>query len=97
MPKRSSNYCPALDPGIARAVEALRAAGVETFESCEGGNGHAFPVPTVRFSGGYGAGWKALGTAIQSGLPVATLRRCWNVIDGEPTGPDWEMTFYRTL
>ncbi len=28
-------------------VEVLRAAGVETFESCEGGAGHSYPEPTV--------------------------------------------------
>ena len=32
-----------LDPGIAGAVAVLREAGVETFESCEGGHGHAYP------------------------------------------------------
>ena len=38
-----------LDPGIERAVNLLREARVETFESCEGGAGHAFPEPTIRF------------------------------------------------
>ena len=40
-------YDPPLDAGIAQAVVALRAGGVETFESCEGGPGHAYPEPTV--------------------------------------------------
>ncbi len=31
------DYDPPLDPGIANAVTTLAAAGVETFESCEGG------------------------------------------------------------
>jgi hypothetical protein len=34
-----------LDPGIAPYVDVLDAAGVETFESCEGGDGHAFRNP----------------------------------------------------
>jgi hypothetical protein len=39
---------PDLDPGIRQAVRILREAGVETFESCEGGERHAYPEPTVR-------------------------------------------------
>lgn len=37
-----------LEPGIAREVDVLRAAGCRTFSSCEGGEGHPFPEPTVR-------------------------------------------------
>ena len=84
-----------LDPGIAPFVEALQAEGVETFESCEGGPGHAFLEPTIRFHGGQGEGHRALGLALGMGLPVAELRRSWPVQDGEPTGPCWELTFYR--
>jgi hypothetical protein len=83
----------ALDPGIRRAVETLSDHGVETFESCEAGAGHAYPEPTVRFFGHAGAGWHALGIALQHGLPVVALRRTWPVAEGEPTGPYWEMTF----
>lgn len=85
-----------LDAGIAPAVEVLRAAGVETFESCEGGDGHAFSEPTVRFHGERPEGFRALAAAMQNGLPVSELRRVWPVIDGEPTGPWWELTFTPT-
>lgn len=84
-----------LDPGIRRYVEVLRQSGVETFESCEGGNGHAFHEPTVRFHGGQAEGYRALGIALQHALPVAELRRYWYVQNGEPCGPHWEMTFAR--
>ena len=82
-----------LDPGIAKMVEALRAGGVETFESCQGGPGHAFPEPTVRFHGQQPEGFRALSVALQAGLPVARLRRVWTINDREPTGPWWDMTF----
>lgn len=82
-----------LDPGIRRAVEVLRAAGIETFESCEGGEGHAYAEPTVRFHGHRDQGFKALAAAMEWGLPVRDLRRTWPVYDGEPTGPWWELTF----
>src|SRR5690349_16690042 len=87
-----------LDPGIRRAVESLQAAGVETFESCEGGPAHAYTEPTVRFRGTPEAGWRALSVCLAAGLPVLCLRRVWYVLDAnEPTGPDWEVVFRRQL
>lgn len=84
-----------LDPGIRRYVLLLRANGVETYESCEGGDGHSFPEPTVRFHGEHAEGFRALSVALSLRFPVADLRRRWSVQDGEPTGPNWEMTFYK--
>lgn len=84
-----------LDPGIAPYVDVLDAAGIETFESCEGSIGHAFLEPTVRFYGARGEGFRALAVAIQHALPVAELRRYWQIVNGEPEGPHWEMTFCR--
>src|SRR4051812_29229149 len=84
-----------LDPGIAPYVEALIEGGVETFESCQGGGDHAYPEPTVRFHGDRAEGFRALSVAQRSGLPVASLRRAWPILDDEPTGPWWEMTFSR--
>lgn len=89
----SEVFDPPLDPGIERAVIVLRAAGVETFESCEGGPGHAYPVPTIRFHGEFLKGFYALSYACRRGPLVDELRRVWPVIDGEPTGPYWELTF----
>lgn len=91
----SSRCDPPLDPGIQAAVLALLAAGVETFESCQGGAGHAYPEPTVRFHGNRAEGYRALAAALSSGLPVTALRRVWPVLDGEPTGPWWELTFHQ--
>jgi hypothetical protein len=83
-----------LDAGIRDAVLVLVAGGVETFESCEGGPGHAYPEPTVRFYGNRAEGFRALGVAMQAGLSVAGLRRVWPILDDEPTGPWWELTFH---
>lgn len=83
-----------LDPGIADAVRRLQASGIETFESCEGGLGHAYPEPTVRFHGTPEAGWRAVSVCLAYGLPVLSLRRVWDVLErNEPTGPYWEITF----
>jgi len=87
------NFDPDLDPGIREAVLTLNSVGVETFESCQGGEGHAYPVPTVRFHGDRSEGFRALAAVMQSNLPVAELRRVWPVLEGDPTGPWWELTF----
>ena len=86
-------YDPPLDSGIAPVVETLRGAGIETFESCDGGPGHAYTEPTVRFHGNRGEGFRALAVAIQAGLKVTGLRRVWPILDSEPTGPWWALTF----
>lgn len=91
----ASQFEPPLDPGIVREMEVLTKAGIETFESCEGGPGHAYHEPTIRFHGDRGEGFKALAAALQAHLKVAALRRVWPVLDGDPTGPWWELTFYR--
>lgn len=92
-----NDYDPPLDPGIQPAVEALRKAGVDTYESCEGGPGHAYTEPSVRFHGDQSEGLRALAAAIAAGLPVSELRRVWVVQDAEPSGPWWELTFRPTM
>jgi hypothetical protein len=82
---------PGLDPAIAGAVKVLRDAGVPTYESCQGGGGHAFPEPTVRFKGDYAEGITALGVALVNRLPVYELRRVWRLDDGELNGPWWDL------
>lgn len=84
---------PPLDEGIREIVHTLIAAGIETFESCEGGVGHCYAEPTVRFEGGISEGYRAISVALAYGLPVLNLRRAWNIQDGMLHGPWWEMTF----
>jgi hypothetical protein len=47
----------------------------------------------VRFYGGREQGFKALWIALENGLRPHALRRFWRIIDGEPVGPEWEITF----
>jgi hypothetical protein len=82
-----------LDAGIRKIVAILLENGIETYESCEGGPGHSCPEPTVRFYGSYEAGWRALGLCNAYAVRVGSLRWAWQIIDGHPTGPNWEMTF----
>src|SRR5689334_7287968 len=87
-----------IDVGIEKAVRVLNDAGIETYESCEGGAGHAYSEPTVRFHGVPEAGWRALSTCLAHGLPVSSLKRVWDILDcHEPTGPHWEITFSKRV
>lgn len=90
---RDLHFEPPLDEGIKEIVHTLIAQGVETFESCGGGDNHSFPEPTVRFEGGISEGLRAAAVALAYGLPVAALRRAWAIRDGMLHGPWWEMTF----
>lgn len=91
---RSSTERP-LDDGIKDAVILLQRNGVETFESCEGGMGHSFHEPTIRFHGDGSEGFRVLALAQQNGLRVDQLRRYYQVQNGEPAGPYWEVTFVK--
>lgn len=88
-------FYPPLDKGIKQYVEILYAAGIETFQSCEGGEGHSFPEPTIQFHGERPEGFRTLAVALQNGLPVKAVRRVWSIEDGEPVGPDWEIVFWK--
>lgn len=39
----AKRFDPPLDPGIASYVHILHQAGIETYESCQGGKGHTYP------------------------------------------------------
>lgn len=91
--KGEPQYSSPLDAGIARFVHVLESNGIETFESCQGGPGHCSAEPFIRFHGGQGEGFRALAIAQAHALPVCEVRRYWSVIDGEPTGPFWKITF----
>jgi len=91
-----------IDPGIEPIVRILFDNGIETNESCEGGEwddgeGHAYREPTVCFGGGREAGFRAYAIAIAHGLRVRRLSRVWTheSPDEELTGPQWEMTFQK--
>lgn len=83
----------AIDQGIREAVLKLRAGGVETFESCEGGEGHAFAEPTVRFHGDAWAGYRAFAVAMENGLRPVSVRRVYDVISDQLVGAWWEIVF----
>jgi hypothetical protein len=95
----SSETLDELDPGIRAAVELLDQAGIETFESCQGGQNHAYPEPTVAFAGSRCEGWRALAAVLAYGADrglgrLRCLRREWSIRDGEPTDLHWELVWF---
>jgi len=91
------DWLASLDPGVRRYVDVLDAGGIETYESCEGGEGHSYAEPAVRFYGQRGEGFRALAIALQHGFPVRCIRRIWTVDeDGHPHGPHWELAFWES-
>jgi len=97
------DYAASIDPsmpvdrGIVRAVRVLRDAGFVTIESCEGGEGHSYPEPTIKFQATRAGGWHALGTLMDYGFPIHRIGRMWTMTEGMPTGPEWHVTFWKRL
>ena len=87
-----------VDLGIVRAVKILLDAGISTYESCQGGEGHCYPEPTVRFEGHPATGWRALALLMTYDLPVKRFSRTWTFsYERVPEGPVWEVVFRRPL
>ena len=85
-----------LDPGVRPYVKALRDSGIETIESCEGGEGNHSDLPWIRLGGKeFDAGLKAVSVSLYHGLPVTELRRVWYVGEDNMEGPDWHVIFSR--
>lgn len=77
-----------VDLGIRFAVKALHAAGIETAQSCEGGNGHAYHAPTIDLPG---EPWAALDALSANGLSVAAIAHVWRIGPDGPIDPVWRI------
>lgn len=82
-----------VDAKIRPVLRILCAGGFETFESCQGGKGHPYPEPTICFHGGPSEGFRAIAWLRDYGIAPSDLRRYWSIQDGEPHGPEWQLTF----
>ena len=83
-----------LDRWMRYAVLVLHRGGIQTYESCQGGRGHAFPEPTIRFEGTQEDAFRAARIARANGLPAHHLRRFWRLNDEGAELPAWELTFH---
>ncbi len=87
-----------LDPGIRFAVRVLHARGIETGQSCEGGEGHSYDRPTVdlREGGPRAVGFAALAALEDYGLSVHDLAWLWRVEKGLPVDNFWRLTLWQS-
>lgn len=70
-----------LDAGIRFAVRVLHSHGIETCQSCEGGDDHAYDHPTVDLIAGSNdaIGFAAVAHLIAHGLRVGRVSQVWNL------------------
>lgn len=66
-----------LEPGIAPVVYMLREWGIDTFYSCEGGEGHSCRTPTVLFKGDEHHAFQAIALVNRFGYRVLELQKVW--------------------
>ena len=91
-----------IDPLILDTVKTLNSYGFKTFESCQGGEGHCFDKPTVRFEGNELDLIRACEICELEGLSVEDARRVYrktpvykddNTPNARMIGKAWEMPF----
>lgn len=91
-----------IDPKILPAVEVLNNHGFKTFESCEGGKGHCYPEPTIRFEGNEYDAMRAYEICQLYCFPVHEVKRVFrktplynndNTPDVHLMGEVWEQPF----
>jgi hypothetical protein len=84
-----------LDPLIDPYVRAMQEAGFDTFQSCQGGEGHGFDLPFISFYGDADEGQRAAIFALKRGWPVSMLSRKWSLMDNYMEQPKWWLQFFR--
>jgi hypothetical protein len=84
-----------LDAGIRDAVILLNNYGFDTFESCQGGEGHCMPEPTIKFWGDEFDCIRAYELCSQCGFRVFEVRRVfiknplYNLDETKEIGENW--------
>ncbi len=96
---RPEEFYQSLDSGIRFVVRVLHANGIDTQQSCQGGEGHCYLQPTVDVPG---LPWDAVGFRVLSclagyGLPVDALNYHWPVMHGIPYEAFWRITFFKQM
>lgn len=95
----SEDFYQGIDAGVRFAVRVLHAAGIETCQSCQGGEGHSYDRPTIDLvaTGEDANGFSALAALAEYGLSVGDISILWNVRNFLPYEKLWRITFVRTM
>lgn len=88
-----------LDEGIRFAVRVLHANGIETGQSCQGGEGHCYDLPSIEFAADAddSLGFEALSALQTYGLPVSAISIRWDIFNGLPYQKLWRIEFVRPM
>ena len=97
-----------LDSGIRRFVKILNNAGLDTLASCQGrkrpgyhpdrDGSHHGDWPYILLNGTSADAYKAVGVALEEGLPVRSIEQSWFIYPEDPkvlSGPQWRITFWK--
>lgn len=86
-----------LDPGVRFAVRVLHARGIETGQSCEGGEDHSYDRPTIdlREGGPRPVGFAALAALEDYGLRVRDVSLVWSIDKGLIDETFWRLTLWQ--
>jgi hypothetical protein len=85
-----------IDSEIASALHALADFEIDTFSSCQGGEGHASLMPEIFFHGNDDVGLYAVWLLESQGFRVWELSHHWDLEHGLPRRPFWRVAL-RTL
>jgi hypothetical protein len=89
-----------LDVGIRFAVRVLHARGIETSQSCEGGDGHAYDRPSIDVPAGSrdADGFAAVAALVAHGLDVRRVSQVWDLDAlGRPYQTVWRIELRRAV
>lgn len=79
-----------MDFGIVRCVRLFQEAGIETCQSCVGGEGHSYRYPTVDL---FSRPWTVLDVARDHDLPVMEISQRFGIRDFAPVEHFWRVEF----
>lgn len=86
----------AIDGGIRFPLKVLHAAGLETCQSCQGGEDHSYDRPTIDmiWAGHNGAGFIAADALAAHGLRVQDVSIVWRIEHAVPVEAVWRVTLW---
>ena len=84
-----------LDAGIRYPVRLLHAHGIPTCQSCEGGEGHAYDLPSIDMT--EPRAFEAMSVLEVAAVPVRSVLSIWRVEHAVPDARIWRVELHKAL